>query len=267
MSNRERLGVVTAGAFNLGLTVRLDPDDHYLDAVTERERRADSASLGSVLCPRVVAVIGASRRDGTIEQAILRRIADGGFLGRLFAVNPHATEIAPMEIAGVPAYASVAALPEVPDLAVVCVPAPAVPGVAEDCGRGGVRALLVRQRTSAVNAMRGLLSEFGIVAAKGIRRVEELRQRMSRTGPDLLPDAAREAIGVLCDHLDGLQERAAKIEARINALCIHIERYRRDIYVSCALAVAKKCPFDALCSGQQAQLGTSDTCSAIIVSV
>jgi transposase len=44
-----------------------------------------------------------------------------------------------------------------------------------------VRALLVRQRTSAVNAMRGLLSEFGIVAAKGIRRVEELRQRMSRT--------------------------------------------------------------------------------------
>ena len=33
-----------------------------------------------------------------------------------------------------------------------------------------VRALLVRQRTSAINAMRGLLSEFGIVAAKGIRR-------------------------------------------------------------------------------------------------
>ena len=55
-----------------------------------------------------------------------------------------------------------------------------------------VRALLVRQRTSAVNAMRGLLSEFGIVAAKGIRRVEELRQRMSRTEPTLLPDEARE---------------------------------------------------------------------------
>jgi hypothetical protein len=81
-----------------------------------------------------------------------------------------------------------------------------------------VRALLVRQRTSAINAMRGLLSEFGIVAAKGIRRVEELRQRMSRTEPALLPDETREAIGVLVDHLDGLRERIDKIEARILAL-------------------------------------------------
>jgi transposase len=78
-----------------------------------------------------------------------------------------------------------------------------------------VRALLVRQRTSAVNALRGLLSEFGIVAAKGIRRVEELRQRLNRTEPSLLPDEAREAIRVLFDHLDGLQERVDRIEARI----------------------------------------------------
>lgn len=80
-----------------------------------------------------------------------------------------------------------------------------------------VRALLVRQRTSAVNATRGLLSEFGVVAAKGIRRVEELRQRMSRMEPALLPDEAREAIDVLFDHLDGLQERVEKIEVRILA--------------------------------------------------
>ena len=80
-----------------------------------------------------------------------------------------------------------------------------------------VRALLVRQRTSAVNATRGLLSEFGVVAAKGIRRVEELRQRMSRMEPALLPYEAREAINVLFDHLDGLQERIEKVEARILA--------------------------------------------------
>jgi transposase len=80
-----------------------------------------------------------------------------------------------------------------------------------------VRALLVRQRTSAVNAMRGLLSEFGIVAAKGIRRVEELRQRLNRTESSLLPDEAREAIRVLFDQLDGLQERVDRIEARILA--------------------------------------------------
>lgn len=122
----------------LHLTVPLDLDERYLDAVTERERRADSASLRSVLAPRVVAVIGASRRQDSIGHAILRRIGEGGFTGRLFAVNPHATEIA--EILS---YPTVAALPETPDLAVVCVPASAVPDVAEQCGRRGVRALLV----------------------------------------------------------------------------------------------------------------------------
>jgi acyl-CoA synthetase (NDP forming)/GNAT superfamily N-acetyltransferase len=122
----------------LHVTIPLDVDERYLDAVTERERRADSASLRMVLCPRVVAVVGASRRDGSIGQVILRRIKEADFTGQLCAVNPHATEIA-----GVPSYASVADLPEVPDLAVVCVPAPAVPEVAEECGRCGVWALLV----------------------------------------------------------------------------------------------------------------------------
>lgn len=167
----------------LHVIVQLDPDDHYLDAVTERERRADAASLRSVLCPRVVAVIGASRRDGTIEHAILRRIAEGGFLGRLFAVNPHATEIA-----GVPAYASVAALPEVPDLAVVCVPAPAVPGVAEDCGRRGVRALLVITAglTSDEPARRALLDA---VRRHGMRLVGPNCLGLVNTDPRVRLDA------------------------------------------------------------------------------
>ena len=122
----------------LHVTMPLELDERYLDAVAERERQAGSASLRPVLEPRVVAVIGASRRDDSIGHAILRRIDDGGFTGRLLAVNPHATEIA-----GIPSYASVTALPEIPDLAVVCVPAPAVPDVTEQCGRRGVRGLLV----------------------------------------------------------------------------------------------------------------------------
>ncbi len=163
--------------------VQLDPDDHYLDAVTERERRADAASLRSVLCPRVVAVIGASRRDGAIGHAILRRIAEGGFGGRLFAVNPHATEIA-----GVPAYASVAALPEVPDLAVVCVPAAAVPGVAEDCGRRGVRALLVITAglTGDEPVRRGLLDA---VRRHGLRLVGPNCLGLDNTDPRVRLDA------------------------------------------------------------------------------
>jgi transposase len=78
-----------------------------------------------------------------------------------------------------------------------------------------VRALLVRQRTAAVNAARGLLGEFGLVVGKGIRKVDELRQRIDKLEPQLLPDEARAAIGCLFDHIDGLGERIGAVEARI----------------------------------------------------
>jgi acyl-CoA synthetase (NDP forming)/GNAT superfamily N-acetyltransferase len=112
--------------------------DTYLDAVAERERSADVASLRHVLTPDSVAVIGASRRRGSVGRAILQNIIDDGFPGRVYAVNPGAAELD-----GVPCVPSAAALPEQVDLAVIAVPAAAVLGIAEDCGRRGVRALVV----------------------------------------------------------------------------------------------------------------------------
>jgi transposase len=78
-----------------------------------------------------------------------------------------------------------------------------------------VRALLVRQRTATINAARGLLSEFGIVASKGSSRVVELRDRVKDIDTDVLPDEAREAILRLFDHIDDLRIRAQTIEDRI----------------------------------------------------
>jgi acyl-CoA synthetase (NDP forming)/GNAT superfamily N-acetyltransferase len=118
------------------ITLRLDGD--YLPAVEERERSADVASLRAVLRPASVAVIGAGRRRGSIGNALLRNIRDGGFTGALHAVNPHADQVE-----GVPSVRSVRDLPPGVDLAVLCVPAEAVPAVAEECGEHGVRALLV----------------------------------------------------------------------------------------------------------------------------
>ncbi len=116
-----------------------DPNvDSYLDSVARRESRADVASLRSVLAPRSVAVIGASRRPRTVGRSILHNIVRGGFAGQVYAVNPHGRS---ME--GIHCVASVADLPEVPDLAVIAVPAAAVPEVADACGRRGVRALVV----------------------------------------------------------------------------------------------------------------------------
>ncbi|MEV8098528.1 GNAT family N-acetyltransferase [Kitasatospora sp. NPDC085879] len=119
--------------------VPLDEDDEgYLRAVDERGRTADLASLAALLRPRTVAVVGASRRTGSVGRTILLKIRRGGFTGPLWAVNPHTGVIA-----GEPAYPGIAELPGVPDLAVLAVPPAAVPGAAEDCGRAGTKALVV----------------------------------------------------------------------------------------------------------------------------
>jgi acyl-CoA synthetase (NDP forming)/GNAT superfamily N-acetyltransferase len=110
----------------------------YRDAVAERERSADLASLRHLLTPASVAVIGASQRPESVGRVILRNIITGGFSGPVYAVNPVAAELD-----GVPCVPSVTALPGQVDLAVIAVPAGAVPGVAEDCGRRGVKALVV----------------------------------------------------------------------------------------------------------------------------
>jgi acyl-CoA synthetase (NDP forming) len=116
----------------------LGADSAYLDAVAGREQRADVASLAPLLAPRSVAVVGAGRREGSIGRTILLNIRDAGFAGALFAVNPHAEEIE-----GVPCRPSVADLPTVPDLAVVAVPPAQVSKVARECGKRGVRSLVV----------------------------------------------------------------------------------------------------------------------------
>ena len=112
--------------------------DAFLEAVARRERTADAASLRHVLAPESVVVIGASRRTGTAGRAILDNIRTGGYEGRLYAVHPHA-----LQLAGVHCVQAMSDVPESPDLALIAVPAPAVLDVAEDCGRLGVKALTV----------------------------------------------------------------------------------------------------------------------------
>jgi acyl-CoA synthetase (NDP forming)/RimJ/RimL family protein N-acetyltransferase len=126
-----------------------DPSwERYLEAVDRREGHADVASLRHVFRPGSVAVIGASRRPGTVGRAILHNIVTGGYQGRIYAVNPHAEH---ME--GVRCLPSVSALPEPAELVVIAVPPAAVPAIADECGRCGVKALVVI--TSGLDAPQG----------------------------------------------------------------------------------------------------------------
>ncbi|GGO92105.1 bifunctional acetate--CoA ligase family protein/GNAT family N-acetyltransferase [Wenjunlia tyrosinilytica] len=134
------LGLRTSRRFEgteVHLEVHLEPDESYLSAVDARGRVADVASMGPLLRPGSLAVVGAGRARGSVGREILENIREGGFTGTVYAVNPHADRVA-----DVPSYPSVRLLPTVPDLVVVAVPAHLVPGVARECGEAGVRALV-----------------------------------------------------------------------------------------------------------------------------
>ncbi len=97
-----------------------------------------SRSLDALFRPRSIAVIGASRHPGKIGYTILKNIIDYGYRGRVYPVNPKATEIL-----GLKAYPSVLDIPGPVDMAVVAVPAPIVQKVAEEAGKKGVKVLVV----------------------------------------------------------------------------------------------------------------------------
>jgi len=133
---------VAGGVYDLTFPLPADEADAalgtYWTAVAERERWADVASMRPILVPGSVAVIGASRRPGSIGRVILQNVITGGFAGHVYPVNPHVTKLA-----GIPCLPSASALPGNVDLAVIATPAGAVLGVAEECGQRGVKGLVV----------------------------------------------------------------------------------------------------------------------------
>ena len=74
------------------------------------------------------------------------------------------------------------------------------------------RDLLVRQRTQLVNALRGLMAEFGVSEPQGIRHVGRLRAHLDE---DVVPKTGRDVLRLLVDQLDPLVKQIAEIERKI----------------------------------------------------
>ena len=123
-------------------SVRSDIDlefgDEFLRVMDEDDRVAARAALERFLKPERVAIVGASRDPRSIGGLVLANLMDGGFSGVVYPVHDHAPHVR-----GVVAYPDLASCPDVPDLALVCVPAAAVTEVVDEAGRLGVRAVCV----------------------------------------------------------------------------------------------------------------------------
>ncbi|HML08350.1 MAG TPA: bifunctional acetate--CoA ligase family protein/GNAT family N-acetyltransferase [Xanthobacteraceae bacterium] len=94
--------------------------------------------LDKLFSPRSVAVIGASPRKTSSGRAVLENLRRAGFAGKVYLVNSRYDEIE-----GVRAVKSYDELPDVPDLAAIAVPPPAVPSAVAAAGKKGTAAAII----------------------------------------------------------------------------------------------------------------------------
>jgi acetyltransferase len=126
--------------------------------------------------PHSVAVIGASSRQGSVGEVVLRNIVTGGFAGDILPVNPKYSEVM-----GLACYRRVADLPQAPGLAVIVTPPATVPGLIAELGERGTKVAVV------ITA--------GLTESSGLRQ-----QMLDAARPHLLRIIGPNTIGLLAPH-------------------------------------------------------------------
>jgi acyl-CoA synthetase (NDP forming)/RimJ/RimL family protein N-acetyltransferase len=203
----QQAGFVATSSFEEGvIEVRLDlqPTPEAQAAIDERARQAEARAVELLMAPRSVAVVGASRQRGSVGHAVLRNLLHHEFAGPVYPVNP-ATE----HVAGVRAVRTLDDIDGPVDLAVICVPAAAVPDVVQDCGRRDVRAVIVIASGFAEAGPDGAaLSDATLLAARrfGIRLLGPNCLGVINTDPDVrlhatfaTPQAPRGTVALLTE--------------------------------------------------------------------
>lgn len=124
-----------------------------------------SHSLDGIFRPRAVAVIGASRREGAIGRQVVANIVASGFTGPVYPINRRADTVL-----SISAYKSIKDVPGPVDLAILVVPADDAVKAAEQCGKLGVKGLVV------------VTAGFREIGGVGIEREEKLMRSARRHG-------------------------------------------------------------------------------------
>ncbi len=176
--NRAMLGVFEAAGFELTRQLEsgelevqfpIAPTETYREHVDARDHEAVVASLRPFFEARSVAVVGASKRRGSIGGELFRNILAGDFSGAAYPVNRDGEPVA-----GVRGYRTVEEIPDPVDLAVITLPGAAVLGAAEQALRKGIRALVV------------ISAGFAEVGSEGIERQEQLLALVRSHGARLI---------------------------------------------------------------------------------
>ena len=95
-------------------------------------------NLDKIFKPKSIAVIGATNRIGAPGYNIFRNLIGSGYEGVVYPVNPSKESIQ-----GVQSYRSVNDLPKIVDLAIIATPSKIVLDVVEECGKKGIKGILI----------------------------------------------------------------------------------------------------------------------------
>jgi acetyl coenzyme A synthetase (ADP forming)-like protein len=147
----------TLGGGEIEVRFPIATTERFRARVEERDHVAVAASLRPFFAPANVAVIGASKRRGSIGGELFRNILAADFAGAAYPVNR-----AGEAVSGVRAYRTIEEIPDPVDLAVICVPGERVLDCAQEALRKGVPALCV------------ISAGFAEIGSEGAVRQEEL---------------------------------------------------------------------------------------------
>ncbi|MCC7264291.1 MAG: acetate--CoA ligase family protein [Candidatus Latescibacteria bacterium] len=103
-----------------------------------RQRARQERALKSLFEPNAIAVIGASRREGSVGHSVFKNLLMNGYTGTLYPINPKNPSIM-----GVKCHQSVMDIEEAVDMAVIAIPAAGVSGVIDECARKGIHSAIV----------------------------------------------------------------------------------------------------------------------------
>ncbi len=97
-----------------------------------------TTNLDKIFNPKSVAIVGASDKEGSVGNAIVKNFTEQGYAGKVYLVNIRKTEIN-----GIKTYQNIQQIPESVDLAIIATPAKTVPAVIEECGQAKVKGAII----------------------------------------------------------------------------------------------------------------------------
>ncbi|MBG0559975.1 bifunctional acetate--CoA ligase family protein/GNAT family N-acetyltransferase [Actinoplanes aureus] len=163
------------------LSFPIAPTEKSREVQESREHLTEARSIARLLAPRGIAIYGASATGHGIGAAMLGNLRDGGYTGAVVPVHPTADRVA-----GLTAYRT-AADAEVPiDLALIAVPAAAVPEAGADAARAGASGVVVVSTGFAEAGAEGAAQQRGLIErarAVGLRVVGPNSFGIANTDP------------------------------------------------------------------------------------